>query len=55
MKAIETLCIDRENIRQSMEIINIMTEEVKKGRNFAIFFIFYVANSIFLDIYLMHT
>ena len=29
--------MDREDIRQSMEIINTMAEEVKKGRNFVIF------------------
>ena len=37
VKATGSLIMDRENIRQSMEIINIMTEEVKKGRNFVIF------------------
>ena len=37
VKATGSLIMDRENIRQSMEIINIMTEEVLKGRNFVIF------------------
>ena len=37
IKATGSLVMDRENIRQSMEIINIMAEEVKKGRNFVIF------------------
>lgn len=37
VKATGSLVMDRENIRQSMEIINIMTEEVKNGRNFVIF------------------
>ena len=37
VKATGSLIMDREDIRQSMEIINIMTEEVKKGRNFVIF------------------
>lgn len=37
VKATGSLVMDRENIRQSMEIINTMTEEVKKGRNFVIF------------------
>ena len=32
-----SLAIDREDIRQSMQVINQMTEEVKKGRNFLIF------------------
>ena len=37
VKATGSLVMDRENIRQSMEVINIMAEEVKKGRNFVIF------------------
>lgn len=37
MGALGSLSIDRENIRQSMEVINQMAEEVKKGRNFLIF------------------
>lgn len=32
-----SLSIDRKDIRQSMEVINTMAEEVKKGRNFVIF------------------
>lgn len=32
-----SIAIDREDIRQSMEVIKTMTEEVKKGRNFLIF------------------
>ena len=35
--ALQSLAIDREDIRQSMQVINRMTEEVKKGRNFLIF------------------
>lgn len=35
--ALKSLAIDREDIRQSMQVINQMTEEVKKGRNFLIF------------------
>lgn len=35
--AIEALAIDREDIRQSMTVIQTMTEEVKKGRNYIIF------------------
>ena len=35
--ALKSLVIDREDIRQSMQVINQMTEEVKKGRNFLIF------------------
>lgn len=36
-KATRSLAIDREDIRQSMQVINQMTEEVVKGRNFLIF------------------
>lgn len=36
-KALGSLAIDREDIRQSMTVIQTMTEEVKKGRNFLIF------------------
>lgn len=35
--AIGSLVIDRDDIRQSMEVIHQVTEEVKKGRNFLIF------------------
>lgn len=35
--ALGSLTIDREDIRQSMQVIKTMTEEVKKGRNFLIF------------------
>lgn len=35
--ALRSLSIDREDIRQSMQVINQVTEEVKKGRNFLIF------------------
>lgn len=35
--ALGSLTIDREDLRQSMEVIKTMTEEVKKGRNFIIF------------------
>ena len=37
MNALGSLSIDRQDIRQSMEVINTMAEEVKKGRNFLIF------------------
>ncbi len=36
-KALGSLVIDREDVRQSMGIINQMTEEVKGGKNFVIF------------------
>lgn len=35
--ALGALAIDREDLRQSMKVINTMAEEVKKGRNFLIF------------------
>lgn len=35
--ALKSIVIDREDIRQSLEVINRMAEEVKKGRNFLIF------------------
>lgn len=35
--ALRSIVIDREDIRQSMEVINLVSEEVKKGRNFLIF------------------
>ncbi len=35
--ALKSIAIDREDIRQSMQVINQVTEEVKKGRNFLIF------------------
>lgn len=35
--ALGSICIDREDIRQSMQVIHQVTEEVKKGRNFLIF------------------
>ena len=35
--ALGAIPMDREDIRQSMQVINQMTEEVKKGRNFLIF------------------
>lgn len=35
--ALKSISIDREDIRQSMQVINQMAEEVKKGRNFLIF------------------
>lgn len=37
MNALGSISIDRQDIRQSMEVINAVTEEVKKGRNFLIF------------------
>lgn len=35
--ALKAIAIDREDIRQSMQVIQQVTEEVKKGRNFLIF------------------
>lgn len=35
--ALHSIAIDREDIRQSMQVINEVAEEVKKGRNFLIF------------------
>lgn len=35
--ALKSISIDREDIKQSMQVINLMAEEVKKGRNFLIF------------------
>ena len=35
--ALKSISIDREDIRQSMQVINEVAEEVKKGRNFLIF------------------
>lgn len=35
--ALRSIVIDREDIRQSLEVINQVAEEVKKGRNFLIF------------------
>lgn len=35
--ALKSISIDREDIRQSMQVIQQVTEEVKKGRNFLIF------------------
>ena len=35
--ALRSIVIDREDIRQSMEVINQVAEEVKNGRNFLIF------------------
>lgn len=37
VNATGSLSINRKDIRQSMEVINTMAEEVKKGRNFVIF------------------
>lgn len=37
ISALKSIVIDREDIRQSLEVINQMAEEVKKGRNFLIF------------------
>ena len=37
ISALRSIVIDREDIRQSMEVINKMAEEVQKGRNFLIF------------------
>lgn len=35
--ALKSIAIDREDIRQSMQVINQVAEEVKQGRNFLIF------------------
>lgn len=35
--ALKAIPIDREDIKQSLQVINQVTEEVKKGRNFLIF------------------
>lgn len=35
--ALDAIAIDRKDIKQSMQVINQMTEEVKRGRNFLIF------------------
>lgn len=35
--ALRSIVIDREDIRQSLDVINQVAEEVKKGRNFLIF------------------
>lgn len=37
IKATESMVIDREDIKQSMQVINSVSEEVQKGRNFIIF------------------
>lgn len=37
MKALGCYAIDREDVRQSMQIINQVAEEVKEGKNFLIF------------------
>lgn len=35
--ALKAIAIDREDLRQSMQVINQVTEEVRQGRNFLIF------------------
>lgn len=37
VEALHSISIDREDIRQSMQVINQMAEQVKSGRNFLIF------------------
>jgi 1-acyl-sn-glycerol-3-phosphate acyltransferase len=37
IKALDAIAIDRKDLRQSMEVINMMSEQVRKGRNFLIF------------------
>lgn len=37
IKALGAICIDREDVRQAMQVINQVAEEVKEGRNFLIF------------------
>ena len=37
ISALRSIVIDREDIRQSMQVINQMAEEVRKGKNFLIF------------------
>ena len=36
-RALHAIAIDREDIKQSLQVINQMTEEVRKGRNYLIF------------------
>jgi 1-acyl-sn-glycerol-3-phosphate acyltransferase len=35
--ALGSISIDRQDLKQSMEVINLVSEEIKKGRNFLIF------------------
>lgn len=35
--ALGSISIDRKDLKQSMEVINLVSEEIKKGRNFLIF------------------
>lgn len=37
VRALKAYSMDREDLRQSMKVINAMTEDVKQGRNFVIF------------------
>ena len=37
MECMKGYCIDRDDIRQSMEIINNVANDVKKGKNFILF------------------
>jgi len=37
ISALRSIVMDREDIKQSLQVINQVTEEVKKGRNFLIF------------------
>jgi 1-acyl-sn-glycerol-3-phosphate acyltransferase len=37
VKALDAIAIDRKDLRQSMEVINLMSEQVKSGHNFLIF------------------
>lgn len=37
IRATDSLCMDRKDLRQSVEIINTMTENIKKGKNYLIF------------------
>ena len=37
VRALDAYAMDRDDIKQSMKVINAMTEDVKKGKNFLIF------------------
>lgn len=37
VEALDSIVIDREDVKQSLQVINQMAEEVRKGRNFLIF------------------
>ena len=37
IRALDSYCMDREDIRQSMQVINKISQDVKEGKNFLIF------------------